>query len=246
MGIYLTADHGAYAERVLVAGDPGRIARLSRTLDRARQVNTNRGLVGYSGLHSGVPVSVQASGMGCPSMHMVGWELMDYGARRIIRVGTCSAFGHGIRNGDFIVVTAAASADGTSRTLCQDAPYAAVPDLGLTWRLAGAARTLSDRVHVGPIVTVDVEPHLSNVSTERWRECGLVAVEMESAALFVSALRFGARHGTRVEAACILTVSDGLDGDPESDQMYLSTEELESRTDVMHRAALSALADTGA
>lgn len=241
MAIYLRAADGAYAERVLVAGDPGRIARLASKLDGAELITDHRGLVGFTGKYKDVSVSVQSSGMGCPSMAMVGEELIGYGVRRIVRIGTCSAFGEGVGNGDLIVVTGSAPGDGTTASMAGGAPYATVPDFRLTANLLAAAEARSGRFHLGPVVTVDVEPHLSAVTTEAWRTQGLLAVEMESAALFHLALRASQRGIGRVEAACVLAVSDGLGGSPSAKQSYMSDSELEAVTDAMHEIALDAL-----
>ena len=241
MAIYLRAADGAYADKVLVAGDPGRIARLASRLDGAERITDHRGLVGYTGKYKDVRVSVQSSGMGCPSMAMVGEELIGYGVRRIVRIGTCSAFGDGVHNGDLIVVTGCAPGDGTTASMSAGTPCAAVPDFRLTSNLLAAAEARNGRFHLGPIITVDVEPHLSAVTTVAWRAQGLLAVEMESAALFHLALRASQRGIGRVEAACILAVSDGLRGSPSGEQSYMSDAELESVTDVMHEIALDAL-----
>ena len=240
MAIYLRAEDGAYAKRVLVAGDPGRIARIASLLDASRLVTENRGLVGYTGNYKGQSVSVQAVGMGCPSMAMVGAELFEYGVEQMIRIGTCSAFAAGVGNGDVIVVTGAAAADGTTASLAGGCPLAAIPDFDLTVALVDSARARLDRFHVGPVVTVDVEPHLSARSTACWREQGLLAVEMEASAMFNLALRRRGA-GLSARAACALTVSDGLDSHPDGPQQYLNDEELTRATDVMHLVALDAL-----
>ncbi|MBF6605103.1 MAG: purine-nucleoside phosphorylase [Chloroflexi bacterium] len=238
MGIYLRAEPGAYAERVLVAGDPGRISRLASLLEGPTLVTDNRGLLGYTGRYRGEAVSLQCTGMGCPSMAMVGAELLEYGARTIVRIGTCSSFARGVRNGDLVVVTGSAAADGTTRSMAEGMPFVAVPDFRLTSALVEAAQKRGLPTHVGPVVTVDVEPHLTTLSTQGWRERGLLAVEMEAAALFYLALRATARGPRRVEAACVLTVSDGLEGHPDGPQRYLSDTELEAATDEMHLVAL--------
>ncbi len=241
MGIYLRAHPGDYAEKVLVAGDPLRITRLAGRLEEPRLVNEHRGLLGYTGLYGGQRVSLQSAGMGCPSMAMVGQELLDYGARSIVRIGTCTAFGAGVRNGHLIVVTGSAAADGTTHSLASGVPFAAVPDFRLTAALVDIAEARGLPTHVGPVVTVDVEPHMTAISTQGWREQGLLAVEMESSVLFYLALRATSRGPHRVGAACVLTVSDGLDGQPDGPQRYLSDAELEAATDRMHLVALDAL-----
>jgi DeoD family purine-nucleoside phosphorylase len=240
MAIYLRAKEGEYAKRVLVAGDPGRITRLAELLDGARRITDNRGLVGFTGSYKDKPVSLQAVGMGCPSMAMIGAELFDYGVEQMIRIGTCSAFAAGVGNGDVIVVTGTAASDGTTASLAAGSAVAAVPDFDLTAALVEAARSRRARFHVGPVVTVDVEPHLSATSTAPWRAQGLLAVEMEASAMFNLALRRrGSGHPAR--AGCVLTVSDGLDGHPDGPQRYLDDVALAEATDAMHLVALDAV-----
>lgn len=241
MAIYLRAADGAYAEFTLVAGDPGRIARLAGTLDQSKAVTEHRGLLGFTGKYKGIDVSVQSSGMGCPSMAMVGTELIGYGVKRIIRIGTCSAFGEGVGNGDLIIVTGSAPGDGTTLSMAAGSPYAAIPDFRLTSNLLAAAEARGCKFHLGPVVTVDVEPHLNAVSVRSWREQGLLAVEMESAALFHLGLRASQLGHGRVETACILAVSDGIGGSTNGTHEYMSDHELEAITDVMHEIALDAI-----
>ncbi|MHB1887410.1 MAG: phosphorylase family protein [Acidimicrobiales bacterium] len=240
MAIYLRAADGAYARRVLVAGDPGRIERLASLLHGAKMITKNRGLLGYTGTYNGESVSVQSVGMGCPSMAMIGEELFDYGVEQMIRIGTCSSFAPGIANGDVIVVTGSAAGDGTTASLAGGGPVAAFPDFTLTAALVQSANQRLSRFHVGPVVTVDVEPHLSSTSTVGWRSQGLLAVEMEASAMFNLALRRSAVDRP-VRAGCVLTVSDGLDGHPDGSQTYLSDDELAVATDAMHVVALEAL-----
>ncbi len=241
MGIYLRAKDGDYAAKVLVAGDSKRIEHLSGVLEGARRITDHRGFIGYTGTYRGEKVSVQSTGMGCPSMAMVGNELLEYGVRCIVRIGTCSAFGRSIKNGDLIVVTATAAADGTTRSIAGGSPYVAVPDFELLSALVQSARERKTRAHVGPIVTVDVEPHLTAMTTEQWRAQGLLAVEMESAVLFHLALRATAKGPHRVRAATILTVSDGLEGHPDGPQSFMSDADLAAATDIMHEVALAAV-----
>lgn len=241
MGIYLRAHEGAYADRVLVAGDPGRISRLANRLEDCKLITDHRGLLGYTGFYKGEKVSVQSSGMGCPSMAMVGEELISYGVSQIVRIGTCSSFAKGVENGDLIVVNASAAGDGTSRSLSGGTPYVAAPNFYLTSKLVKCAGERGLRFHVGPVVTVDVEPHLNAATTQGWREQGLLAVEMESAALFHLALKASYRNDRAIAAACVLTVSDGLDGNVSGSQSYMSDDDLELATDSMHLVALDAL-----
>ena len=241
MAIYLRAADDAYSDRALVAGDSGRITRLSGLLDDCARVTEHRGLIVYTGWYQGVRVSLQSTGMGCPSMAMIGQELLGYGVKRIIRIGTCSAFSEGVRNGHFVVVSGSAAGDGTTRSMASGNPYVSVPDFRLTSKLLAAAVNGSVPVHIGPVVTVDVEPHLTGKSTEGWRRQGLLAVEMESATLFHLALQARFNGLGEIEAASVLTVSDGLEGHPDGPQQFMSDDELECATDAMHLVALEAL-----
>src|SRR5918992_999376 len=110
--IHLRAEPDDYAPLVLLPGDPNRAKLVAGMfdggLDAARRVNDHRMLLGYTGTWRGVPVSVQTSGMGTPSLSIVVEELLRLGAQRLIRIGTCGGIGRGLRTGDIVVATAAA------------------------------------------------------------------------------------------------------------------------------------------
>ena len=116
MPIHLRAEPGDYAPAVLLPGDPLRARRVAEEfLDDARQVNGERGMLGFTGTHEGTPVSVQATGMGCPSAAIVIEELMQLGADRLIRIGTCGGLQPDLELGDTIIALSAVPADGTAR-----------------------------------------------------------------------------------------------------------------------------------
>ena len=117
MPIHLRAEPGDYAPAVLLPGDPLRAERIAREfMDDARQVNGERGLLGFTGTHQGRPVSVQATGMGCPSAAIVIEELIQLGAERLIRVGTCGGLSSAVGMGEVVVGISAVPADGTALT----------------------------------------------------------------------------------------------------------------------------------
>jgi len=203
MPIHLRADAGAYAPAVLCPGDPRRSEYIARTFfTDAVLVNDERGLLGFTGTYDGKPISVQTSGMGCPSAAIVYEELIQLGAERLIRVGTCGALQPDMRMADTVVALAATPSDQTALTYTGGEPHAPTAD----WRLVAAAvdvaRQQGARVHVGPIVSSDVFYDPDRDRPRRWRERGHLGIDMEAAVLYtVAALR-------RVAALTVLTVSD--------------------------------------
>src|SRR5690242_17344157 len=112
MPIHLRAEPGDYAEAVLLPGDPLRAQYIAATFfDDVRQVNGERGMLGFTGTFEGQPISVQSSGMGCPSASIVIEELVQLGVRRIVRVGTCGGLQPDHSLGDLIVAVSAVPAD---------------------------------------------------------------------------------------------------------------------------------------
>lgn len=186
--LHPTAD---LAPRVLLPGDPGRALHLAQELLEAPLMfNHNRGLWGYTGTAAdGEPLTIQSTGMGAPSAAIVVHELLDLGAERLIRVGTCGALAPGLALGDLLAVEGTLGADGVSAAL-----GTAGPDPALTAAL--------EADHRGTVVTSDVfyDPDLER--QRRWVAEGALAVEMECAALFAVA---GAREAA---AAALLLVTD--------------------------------------
>lgn len=243
--IHLRAEEGDYAPLVLLPGDPNRAklvaGMLDGGLDSVRLVNEHRLLLGYTGTFKGVPVSVQTSGIGTPSLSIVVEELLRLGARRLIRIGTCGGIGRGLRTGDIVVATAAAPVDGSTRTYLHGDPYAPAADFGLTRALVDAARGRGLKPGIGPVASVDVFYNSDSDYTTKWRSRGILAFEMEAAALFYLASR-AAGGGEDVRAGCILTVSDTLVAEAEQGygEDYMDLADLEAATVRMIEIALEA------
>jgi DeoD family purine-nucleoside phosphorylase len=241
--IHLRAEAGDYAPLVLLPGDPNRATRIAESFDgglaKARLVNDHRGMLGYTGAYQGKPVSVQTSGMGTPSLSIVVEELLNLGARRLMRVGTTGGIGRGVRLADLVVVTSAAPVDGSTATYLHGDPYAPVADFELTRALVDAALAKGVTPHIGQVATVDVfyNPDADYVS--KWRARNVLGFEMEAAALFFLAARAYAA-GDDVRAACILTVSDTLSEEESSDETYMPLDDLATATDRMIEVALEA------
>ncbi len=241
--IHLRAEPGDYAPLVLLPGDPNRATLVASMFDgglaKSRLVNEHRQLLGYTGTYNGVPVSVQTSGMGTPSISIVLEELLRLGARRLVRIGTCGGIGRGLRTGDIVVATAASPVDGATRTYLHGEPYAPAADFEVTRALVDAARASGARMQVGQVASVDVFYNPDEDYVTRWRARGVLAFEMEAAALFYLASRAQA-GGDDVRAGCILTVSDTLGEDESSEQTYMELSDLEAATVNMVKVALDA------
>ena len=234
--IHLRADKGDYAPLLLIPGDPNRARRIAERFDEGsrRQVNEHRGLLGFTGTYHGVPVSVQTSGMGTPSLSIVVEELLRLGARRLMRVGTCGGIAPGLRTGDLVIATAACPVDGATRTYLHGEAYAPAADFALTRALVDAAAAAGVEARTGIVASVDVFYNTDADYATRWRDRGVLAFEMEASALFLLAARAG------MQAACALTVSDVLSEDVTTEGSYLPLDELDRAIDRMIEIALEA------
>jgi DeoD family purine-nucleoside phosphorylase len=227
--IHLRAEAGDYAPVVFLPGDPNRATWISEKFDggpsAVRRVNDHRGLLGYTGTYKGVPVSVQTSGMGAPSMSIVVEELLRLGAERLIRVGTCGGIGRGIKTGEIVIASAATPVDGATATYLHGDPYAPTADFGLVRTLVETAENRGLTPHVGQVATVDVFYNPDSDYFSKWRSRGVLAFEMESSVLYYLAARARAA-GAKAAAATILTVSDILSEEATSEESYMPLDEL--------------------
>ena len=205
MPIHLRAERGDYAPAVLCPGDPRRARYIAETFfdQGARLVNEERGMLGYTGTFEGAPISVQSTGMGCPSAGIVYEELVQLGATRLVRVGTCGAIGDG--HGDGRHGDRHRGIGRRHHRRCSTPTWRATRRRA-TFALAETAARLSREsgatTHVGPIVTSPLfyDPDHGNVA--RWRRLGHLGIEMEAAMLYAVAAVRG------VEALAMMTVSD--------------------------------------
>jgi 5'-methylthioadenosine phosphorylase/purine-nucleoside phosphorylase len=231
MPIHLRAEPGDYAPHVLCPGDPRRAKYIAETFfdPGARCVNEERGMLGYTGTFEGKPISVQTTGMGCPSSGIVFEELVMLGATRLIRVGTAGGLQHETKMGDTIVAVSASADDQTPLRVAQMEGYAPTATWSLVETAARLAREGTADVHVGPIVTSGVFYDPDNTAFARWKRLGHLGVEMEAAMMYtIAAVK-------RVEALAVMTVSDVLG--EEGDSVRISDEDLKRGVDDMMRLA---------
>jgi purine-nucleoside phosphorylase len=207
MSTHIGAKPGEIAERVLMPGDPLRAKWIAETyLEDAKCYSTVRGMYGFTGRWAGVEVSVQGSGMGMPSASIYAHELMsEYGVRTLIRVGSCGALLDDLRLRDVIAAIGSATDSNMNRVRFDGlVDYAPVADFQLLRTAVEVAERRGIDLRVGPVLAADAfytdRPDLY----DRLADYGVLAVEMESAALYTIAARFRAR------ALTLLTVSDHL------------------------------------
>jgi 5'-methylthioadenosine phosphorylase/purine-nucleoside phosphorylase len=235
MPIHLRGVPGDYAEAVLLPGDPLRARHIAETFfENPRQVNAERGMLGFTGTFEGKPISVQSSGMGCPSAAIVVEELVQLGVKRIVRVGTCGGLQADMALGDLVLAISAVPSDGTMLTYTGGEPHAPTADFELVHAAVHQAKHDGTKIRVGPCVSSSTFYDPDSGRAQRWSDRGVLAVEMEAAILFtVAALR-------KIQAACLLTVSDII---VEGEFMRITDAELqaavERMTELAIRAALS-------
>jgi purine-nucleoside phosphorylase len=207
MSTHIGAKPGEIAERVLMPGDPLRAKWIAETfLDDATCYSTVRNMFGFTGTYHGVRVSVQGSGMGMPSCSIYTHELInEYGVNTLIRVGSCGALVESLKLRD-VLAASGSSTDSAMNRMRFDGliDYAPVADFGLLRKAVEVAEHRGVPMQVGPILAADAfysdRPDLYDTLADY----GVLAVEMESAALYTIAARFRAR------ALTILTVSDHI------------------------------------
>jgi DeoD family purine-nucleoside phosphorylase len=229
--IHVRAEPGEYAEACLLPGDPLRAKYIAETyLDDPVERNSERGMLGYTGTYEGKPVSVQATGMGCPSAAIVVEELIQLGVKRLLRVGTCGGLQADLQLGDLIVAVTAVPADATARHYVGNEPHCPTADWELVHGAVHHAKELGQPMRVGPIVSSDVFYNPDDGQYARWSDRGILAVEMEAAILFtLGALK-------NVQAGCLLTVSDVV---VEGEFKRITDEDLRAAVDRMTRVGLA-------
>ncbi|AEB47752.1 MULTISPECIES: purine-nucleoside phosphorylase [Micromonospora] len=207
MSTHIGAKPGEIAERVLMPGDPLRAKWIAETyLEGANCYSTVRGMLGFTGRWNGVEVSVQGSGMGMPSASIYAHELVnEYGVKSLIRVGSCGALSEDLQLRDVIAAIGSSTDSNMNRVRFDGLiDYAPVADFGLLRTSVEVAERRGIAMRVGPILAADAfytdRPDLY----DRLADYGVLAVEMESAALYTIAARFKARSLT------LLTVSDHI------------------------------------
>lgn len=203
---HLDAKKGQIAKKILLPGDPLRAKFIAENyLTDSIQFNFTRNVFGYTGLYKGSEVSVLGTGMGIPSMAIYVSELIDvYGVEDLIRIGSCGAYSKDLKLNDLIIASSASTDSNFAYQFGLDGHISASPDFSLLLKAYNVAEELAYKTNVGPILTSDVFYDYDDKSWTRWRDIGILAVEMETYVLYLLS------QIKKVRALSILTVSDSL------------------------------------
>ncbi|MBR3485716.1 MAG: purine-nucleoside phosphorylase [Bacteroidales bacterium] len=202
---HIGAQYGEIAETVLMAGDPLRAKFIADNfLTNPVQFNEVRGMLGYTGTYGGKRVSVMGHGMGIPSIGIYSYELYNfYGVKTIIRVGSAGSYHPDLKLGDLVIAQGACTDSNYGAQFGLPGTFAPIADFDLLRKAAAACEERGLHYMVGNILSSDVF-YSDNPQSESWRKMGVLAVEMEAAALYMNAARSGNR------ALVICTISDHI------------------------------------
>lgn len=206
MSIHIGAKKGDVAETVLLPGDPLRAKFIAeKYLENVTCYNTVRNMLGFTGEYKGQRVSVQGSGMGIPSASIYFTELIkDFGAKQLIRLGTAGSYQADVHVRDVVFALSASTNSSLNRARFNGADYAPTVSFGLLMKAMDAAKQKGVPFKAGNILSSDIFYDDDPQFYKKWAAFGVLAVEMETAALYTIAAQYG------VQALSILTISDSL------------------------------------
>ncbi len=202
---HIGAKYGEIAESVIMAGDPLRAKFMAeRFLENPVQFNNVRGMLGFTGTHDGKRVSVMGHGMGMPSIGIYTYELYNfYDVKTIVRVGSAGSINADLHVGDLVVAMGACTNSNYALQYEMPGTYAPIADFTLLREAAEACERMGYRYMVGNVLSSDIF-YGENAHNDKWMNMGVLAVEMEAAALYMNAARAGKR------ALVVCTISDHI------------------------------------
>lgn len=205
MSLHIAASKGQIAESVLLPGDPLRAQYIAENfLEEPVRYTDIRNMYGFTGRYKGVPVSVQGSGMGMPSMGIYSWELItEYGVQNLIRIGTAGAFTDELELGDVFLALAASTDSNYQHAFEVPGQYSPSVSWELIKKVYAASNETGIEFKAGNVVTCDVFYEFGDW-WKKWAKMGVKAVEMETAALYMNAAY------NNVNALSIISISDNF------------------------------------
>ncbi|MBE6015371.1 MAG: purine-nucleoside phosphorylase [Lachnospiraceae bacterium] len=201
-----TAKKEDIAAKVYMPGDPLRAKYIAENfLENARCVNEVRGMYAFTGTYKGEPVTIMGSGMGMPSIGIYSYELFNfYDVESIIRIGSAGAYADNLNLGDIVVAQGACTDSNFMRQYELPGTFAPIADFGLLESAVASSRNAGIPVHVGNVVSSDIFYDAQPDANDKWKRMGVLAVEMETAALYANAIYAGKK------ALGLFTISDHL------------------------------------
>ena len=206
MSIHIAAKNGEIADTVLLPGDPKRAKWIAENfLENAVCYTDIRGMLGFTGTYKGKRISVQGTGMGIPSMSIYITELMkDYGVKTLIRVGSAGSYQEDVKIRDIVVALSTSTDSDINNRRFKGASFAPTVNFDLLSKVLKTAEEKNIKIKAGNILTSDEFYNDDPSYFKKWAEFGVLAVEMETAALYTLASKYKAK------ALSILTISDSL------------------------------------
>jgi purine-nucleoside phosphorylase, family 1 (deoD) len=204
---HINAQKGDFAKTVLMPGDPLRAKFIAENfLTDVKLVTDVRNMLGFTGYYKGRKISVMGSGMGQPSIGIYSYELFnEYDVENIIRIGSCGSYQADVKVRDLIFAQGASSESNFAHQYNFPGTFAPLASWDLLKKAVDIADSQGKKYHVGNILSSDIFYNANNPEAmKKWADMGVLAVEMEAAALFLNATKLGKK------AMCILTVSDSL------------------------------------
>ena len=200
------AKEGDFAKTVLMPGDPLRAKYIAETyLENPRLVTSVRNMLGYTGTYKGKEISVMGGGMGIPSVGIYTYELFNfYGVDNIIRIGSAGALSDKLKLKDVVIGMGACTDSNYAAQYGLPGTFAPIADYGLLRRAVEVAEKQGTNVVVGNVLSSDAFYNANKNANDLWKSMGVLAVEMEAAALYMNAAKAGKN------ALCILSISDHI------------------------------------
>lgn len=203
---HINASPSDLAKTVLMPGDPLRSKFIAENfLENAKLINNVRGIQGYTGTYKNVPVTVMASGMGMPSIGIYSYELYNFfGVENIMRIGSTGSINNDVHVRDIVIGMGACYNSNYARQYNLPGTFSAIADYKLMKTAIDMCEKKGSAYHVGNILSSDTFYDADPTCNDKWREMGVLCVEMEAAALYMNAAK------AKKRALAIMTVSDHI------------------------------------
>lgn len=206
MSVHINAKKGDIADKILLPGDPLRAEFIAKNyLENVECYNKVRGMLGFTGAYKGERISVQGTGMGLPSISIYVNELIrEYDVKKLIRVGSCGSMQEDIKVRDILIAMSASTNSSMNKNRFNGMDFAPSADYELFMKAVKNAEKQKLDIKAGGVLSTDSFYNDNSEEWKHWASFGVLAVEMETSALYTLA----AQH--KVQALSILTVSDSL------------------------------------